>query len=105
MIDAPIKTQLFGDVAALVSAAGDSDDVATVALGQLSSHGSDGPRGGGDDNRLACLGLTDGLETNIRRKTRHAEDTKPGATHEKLKADQNSCSRSWKSLLALTEAV
>ena len=33
MIDAPIKTQLFGDVAALVGAASNSDDVAAVALG------------------------------------------------------------------------
>src|SRR5712671_6269445 len=78
MFDARIKAQFFGDVAALVGAAGDADDTATVALGQLSGNAADCPRGRGDDNRLTRLRLADRLQADIGRKARHAEDAECG---------------------------
>ena len=73
MIDTCIEAKLVGDEAALLSAAGDPDRIASLDFGDLPDYRPDGAGGCGDDDSLSRPRLTNFQNTDIRRHPRHAE--------------------------------
>src|SRR5262249_58206427 len=74
MIDARIEAQFAGDEAALLSAAGDPDRMASFDLGDLPDHRPDGAGGSRNNDSLPRLRLTHFEKTDIGGHPRHAED-------------------------------
>src|SRR5262249_7473047 len=73
MVHTSIETQLAGDEAAFLSAAGDPDRMASFDFGDLPDYRPDGAGGRRDDDSLSRLRLTNFQKTDIRRHPRHAE--------------------------------
>src|SRR5712692_1736797 len=73
VVDAGIEAQLAGDVVAFLLAARDADRAAAPDLRQLPHHAADRARGGRHHHRLARLRLSDVLQPEIRRDSRHAD--------------------------------
>src|SRR5712692_3923847 len=74
VVDAGIEAQLAADVVAFLLPARDTDRAAAPDLRQLPHHAADRARGGRHHQRLARLGLSDVLQPEIRRYSRHAEN-------------------------------
>src|SRR5262249_167962 len=78
MIERRVEAELVLDVAAFVGPSRDADDPRALALCELPCHGADRARGGGDNDGLARLRLTDIGEADIGGHSRHAEDAERG---------------------------
>ena len=74
VIDSGIEAEVFDDIAALLGAPGDADDVAVFDFGDLADDGADGPSCGGDDDCFSGLGLAGVEESEICGHAGHAED-------------------------------
>ena len=74
MIDTCIEAKLAGDEAALLSAAGDPDCIASLDFGDLPDYRPDGAGGRRNTARLPRLRLTDFEKTDIGGHPRHTED-------------------------------
>src|SRR6516165_5895119 len=75
MIDTCIEAKLVGDEAALLSAAGDPDRIASLDFGDLPDYRPDGAGGRRNDDSLPSLWLTDFEKADISGHPRHTEGT------------------------------
>lgn len=59
VVEAAVEAESLGDVLELLVGADGSNDAQTFVLGELADELADGSASGGDENRLALLGLAD----------------------------------------------
>ena len=78
VVDAGVEAELVDHRLALVRPAGQADDAASQALGQLPDHTAHRAAGGTDHHRLAGLGLDDGHQPDPGGDARHADRAQVG---------------------------
>jgi hypothetical protein len=75
VVECTVETEVVGDVVLLLIVTDGTDDLQPLVLGDLANELADGTRSSTDEDGLALLGLTNGVEARVGGKTGHAEGT------------------------------
>lgn len=73
VVEGTVEAKVVGDVVLLLVIADGADDLQALVLGELANELTNGTRCGTDEDGLALLGLTNGVEARVGGKTGHAE--------------------------------